>query len=359
MAGTVVILGAGATKSCGGPLTREILPLMLQYKNDEATQDKLLHLEKFLSENFHLQPNPKPEDYPGLPLLMSLLDLTLERRQPFRKEWDLDSIAKIRAAIEMGIFDLLEHKLSSGPTTNHYALFQTLYPAPNQPSVISLNYDLTADTAMMFLSEQGGAEGSFPNYSCDIRSDFYKNDLRRYGTLLKLHGSLNWLYCKACHRLEIGFSEARKYLKITSRVIGIPGTGGLEDTYMRQGSPCQTCGSELRPLLVPPTQLKNYRNPHLSQVWYEAERMLRDCNRAIFIGYSLPDDDLEVVYLFKRSLAHLKPRDFTVVENDAALRPLQSHEVGRRYRSLFGDVDWHPEGLDTWMSSPQAVGVSA
>jgi hypothetical protein len=353
MADTVVILGAGATKSVGGPLTQDILHGILQSKADPATEGKLLPLEQFLIENFHLQPTAQPVDYPGLPLLMSLLDLTIDRRQPFGKEWDVDRVSKIRAAVEMGIFYLLELKLFQVQTNNHFNMLQTLYPAPADPCIISLNYDLIIDTALMFVSELRSSEGCFPNYHCDIRTDFYRRDQRRFGSLLKLHGSLNFLYCKTCHRLEVGASESKKYLKILSRLVGADTKATLDTSYMQQGSPCLTCGSELRPLLVAPTQLKNYRNPHLSQIWYEAERMLRECKRAIFIGYSMPDDDLEVVYLFKRGLAHLKPGDLTVVEYDAGSPGLQSHEVGRRYRALFGDVDWHPEGLDVWLNNRQ------
>ncbi len=68
--------------------------------------------------------------------------------------------------------------------------------------------------------------------------------------------------------------------------------------------------------MIAPTHFKDYRNPHLAQVWYEAERVLREANKVIFIGYSLPDDDVEVVYLLKRSLAHLEPECITVVEFD-------------------------------------------
>ena len=114
----------------------------------------------------------------------------------------------------------------------------------------------------------------------------------------------------------------------------------------------------MRPLLIAPTHLKDYRNPHLAQVWYEAERVLREADRAIFIGYSLPDDDVEVVYLLKRSLAHLTPDRITVVEYDLAMPSLANHAVGRRYRTLFGDgIDWRPEGLDGWL--PQARPSSA
>jgi len=125
---------------------------------------------------------------------------------------------------------------------------------------------------------------------------------------------------------------------------------------MPDGSPCPVCGTKLRPLLVAPTYFKNYRNPHLSQVWYQAEQLLRSAKRAIFIGYSLPDDDVEVVYLLKRSLAHLSAPNITVVGHDEKLRGLSAHPTGQRYRALFGDgIDWHPEGMDAWIATQSAL----
>jgi hypothetical protein len=110
--------------------------------------------------------------------------------------------------------------------------------------------------------------------------------------------------------------------------------------------------------MIAPTHFKDYRNPHLAQVWYEAERALREADKVIFIGYSLPDDDVEVVYLLKRSLARLAPECITVVEYDQAnpQRTLYDHAVGRRYRTLFGDgIDWHAEGVDMWLGQLPAV----
>jgi hypothetical protein len=88
----------------------------------------------------------------------------------------------------------------------------------------------------------------------------------------------------------------------------------------------------------------------LAQVWYEAERVLREAGRVVFIGYSLPEDDVEVIYLLKRGMAHLAPNQITVVEYDSLMPMLGDHPVGRRYRTLFGDnIDWHPEGMDMWL----------
>jgi kumamolisin len=346
MDATAIFLGAGATKACGGPTTNEILPAILRDATVSAATGKVQRLQQFLQDQFHILPDSPQESYPGLPMLMSLLDTAIDRRQGLDPAWDANSIVEIREAIEFGIFDLLEEKLLAAPTNNHWELLNTVYPSPAKPRVISTNYDLIIDTAMMFLSESRLPDGAMPAYHCAVSTDFYRNEAAHFGTLLKLHGSLNWLHCKSCQRLEIGASDSKKFLKVLDRLVG----PSLEQSYQPDGGECPTCQSKLRPLLVAPTHLKNYRNPHLGQVWYEAERVLREAGRVIFIGYSLPEDDVEVIYLLKRSMAHLAPGQITVVDFDPAMSKLGDHPVGLRYRTLFGDgLDWHPEGLDAWL----------
>ncbi|HYC57785.1 MAG TPA: hypothetical protein VEL28_22860 [Candidatus Binatia bacterium] len=61
------------------------------------------------------------------------------------------------------------------------------------------------------------------------------------------------------------------------------------------GAIAEEVGAGFDGLVVAPSHLKDYRNPHLSLVWYEAQRMLRQATKVVFVGYSLPDDDVEVV----------------------------------------------------------------
>jgi len=81
----------------------------------------------------------------------------------------------------------------------------------------------------------------------------------------------------------------------------------LDDQYAYKAQ-CPECQTRLRPILITPTYRKDYRNPHLARIWYDAERALQRANRVIFVGYSLPDDDVEVIYLLKRGLGTLSPR---------------------------------------------------
>ncbi len=357
MPGTVIFLGAGATKSCGGPLTNEILPAMAS--TADPTSSPILN--EFLTSLFNISPGLPKEQYPGLPLVMSLVDTAVGRREVFHPDWDPHRLEQVREAVELGIFDHLEEKLNQAQTTNHFSLLQSIFPPPNEPCVISTNYDLLIDTALMFHSLDpriSNGDGRLPNYHCNLQTDFYRTS-PRFGTLLKLHGSLN---CRTCHSLEFGASDSVKFLKILGSVVG---QRSLKQSYTADGADCQVCHTQtkLRPLLIAPSHLKDYRNPHVAQVWHEAERVLRGADRVIFIGYSLPEDDVEVIYLLKRGLARAggqTPVSITVVESDPALTGIHDNPVGRRYRTLFGDsVDWHPEGLDTWLAQQQSTAAGA
>ena len=87
--------------------------------------------------------------------------------------------------------------------------------------------------------------------------------------------------------------------------------------------------------------------------------MLREADRAIIVGYSLPEDDVDVVYLLKRGLGRLNPSEITIVEYDPAHRSVREHPVGARYSSLFGDgIDWRTEGFGAWIDGYKRCGLS-
>ena len=91
------------------------------------------------------------------------------------------------------MFDLLEEKLNQVPANNHYSLLNIIYPPPAQPCIISTSYDLIIDTAMMSISQARSPDGLLPDYRIRFRTPSC-GEGERFGTLLKLHGSLNWLH---------------------------------------------------------------------------------------------------------------------------------------------------------------------
>jgi len=358
----VVIFGAGATKGCGGPLTAEILPKVFELRDKFYCESHLALLDQFLVGVFglpHEADRRQADDYPSLPLLMSLIDTSIDRKQSFGPEWPIEQLTKLRRSLEYAIFAVIEYMLrearseaneTSTESNPYQELFGKICRRGYEPVVVSLNYDLFADAAMLSLcgehSEGDRIPGRYlPDYGCDISSEEYLHTpdgelTRRYGRLLKLHGSLNWLFCPCCQQLDINIMWSGS---------GYDTWKGLDDFYRTPGRTCRGCPGNVQPILITPTFRKDYRNPHVASTWYYAERALRNSNHVYIIGYSLPDDDVDVIHLLKRGLGHLRPADITVVESKHDPRPLHEHPVGRRYRSLFRDVQWRPIGFGAWV----------
>jgi hypothetical protein len=92
--------------------------------------------------------------------------------------------------------------------------------------------------------------------------------------LLKLHGSLSWRYCQRCQRLVID---------PLNHVAG--------ERLERANCHC-TC--PLSELIVTPGFVREYRNVHLLNIWQGALLTLAAAAEWIFVGYSLPADDIGI-----------------------------------------------------------------
>lgn len=364
---TVVILGAGATKACGGPLTNEILPTAFSLPTVRERQVNLELIDAFLVEHFNVPVNwdaRQPSDFPGLPLLMSLIDIAIDRRHAFGANWPIERLQELRPSLELLIFAVIDHMLMHAGENHQRTLLQRLSANGREPNIISLNYDILADNALIEAGlglglHPGGNQPRLPDYGCDVSfpsGEDAADITRSFGRLLKLHGSLNWHYCPNCHRLELGVTEDGFTEKIFHRFVAQRDNRKnlmLRDKYrVPEHARCATCDSRVRPVLISPSVQKDYRNPHIAEIWYEAEKCLRSATRAVFIGYSLPDDDVQVIYLLKKALHRLSrenPAAITIVEYDPA-NDRDRHPAWQRFRALFGDrIGWHGGGLQGWL----------
>lgn len=352
---TVVVLGAGATAACGGPTTDALL---YESCRMQLKQESLIgFFEGFLQSNFNLPVDRAlrtKDDYPGLPLLLSLIDTALDRKQQFGTA-DVATLARVRRGIEYAVFAVLDFKLRGVDASAYRKLIdQVRLTTQKPPQIISTNYDILVDNMLVKAAE--GKPIAFPDYGCDVVTPEYRDHAGPdCGTLLKLHGSLNWIYCPGCHALNVSVAESeRSLIKAYNAFYSRRSLNAeYEDETARK---CESCGARVRPILITPTHRKDYRNPHVAQVWYRAERLLGRAKRLVFVGYSLPDDDVDVIYLLKRAARYVEAENITVVEyvkaDEEHQRPMAKNPVGRRYRALFGDaIDWHTHGFGHWIDA--------
>ncbi|GEM_PF-3044346 len=193
-------------------------------------------------------------------------------------------------------------------------------------AVITTNYDTCIDLACYF--EAYSARGRFSDVflGSSFRDPYDDADAFSRPTrpiaLLKLHGSLNWLYCPVCGRIFVSaFENNVRYLRLGRRYRGE-----------------MTCYCEyypLEPVLVAPTAIQEFGNQHLAAVWSNAHHVLEEADNWIIVGYSLPSEDVALRTLMYRALEsreRLRQPTRIVVVNTQAGRP----EVAKRYRSFFG-----------------------
>lgn len=369
----VVILGAGATKACGGPLTDEILPAALNgemtgdaQQHEVQDREQLLGLSRqFLEQCFHVPINKvrvEKNDCPSLPMVLSMLRRSLDLKKPVGK-WQGEQLVKARRAVEYSVFAVIEAALRDIPTGMdfHTQMLEPIYQRGIAPSVVSLNYDVIVDNVMFTMSERYGGMRP-PDYSVRIDTEQYLkfSQAGTFGRLLKIHGSLNWLYCEVCGRLDLFVSKGMRTAKALDELYH---TVPFDDAYSCRGTPCRNpnCDGFISPILITPTYFKDYENQHIEKTWMVAEETMQEADRAVIIGYSLPSDDVEVAMLLQRGLSHLPADRITVVEyveGDSPNKrtPIDAHPTGQRFKAIFGpNFDWHTTGFGGWLAEQQAA----
>jgi NAD-dependent SIR2 family protein deacetylase len=116
------------------------------------------------------------------------------------------------------------------------------------------------------------------------------------GCYIKLHGSLNWIYC--------------------------PNSDCVNNLYFwptdHSGEPCYACGTNLETVIVPPTMKKSFEKfPKLGFLWHVAFNKLKEADRIIVIGMSFPDSDYYLKWLVRQAMMEkTKSPELVIVNPD-------------------------------------------
>jgi len=126
-------------------------------------------------------------------------------------------------------------------------------------------------------------------YWSGLVSPFYKIEESRDGLFLKLHGSLNWVYCPN---------------KLCINHFNIFPTNSIELAMQLAIFPrCRVCGEPLEIAIVPPSMYKVYEEvPKINFIWSLAYQELRKASEIIIIGVSFADTDFYLRGLFKSAI---------------------------------------------------------
>ena len=353
--GRVFIFGAGSSRAvCStAPLNNELLPGVLQLRGALVTK-RVKQLNQFIRKFYSL-----PEGtLPRLEDMLSQLDLAISEGRPLSPEYTLQKLRELRENLILAVAELLRRRLgqtSAHPAVDTSAFFRTLV---SDDSIVSLNYDIILDNALLRYRRSSKVKGI--NYGIGIR---YAFDIdgeilcgrHRYPEALidppiyKPHGSLNWLYCPVCGKLDV---------TRTDRFTGGKAVPFLLDD---QRPKCWDCFGPYEALIITPTLFKAYNNSLLLDVWREIETRLSVADEVLFIGYSLPDADIHLRCMLSRAIFRNRSR---ALVNGPTIRVIglerehtepqdyyrrTASDTHRRYMSLFGEVDYDPTGFEGYV----------
>jgi hypothetical protein len=348
---TVIFLGAGASKVDGAPIQSELFRGFFESCRDQRPDGPLREMERELATYFDRmwgidvdQEDLSTVKFPTFEEALGLLELAESRGEFFRGFGGLNQNTTRGKELRNHLISLiavyLEKKLRTSGNY-HRVLVDRLRKQEclEQTAFISLNYDILIDNSLTMQGATGiNYAVSFSNHDSLWRP--------RAIPLLKLHGSLNWLYCPTCNVLDLYEGE-----KIAAQLIDAPHRGV-----------CDRC-QELRvPIIIPPTFFKVMSNFYLQQIWKRAEEELKLASRIVFCGYSFPDADMHIKYLLKRAEVNRMgeaPEVFVVNRpNEQSAGDWGNTDERTRYMRFFRQKDkvhWTKLSFEQFAADPNLI----
>jgi hypothetical protein len=341
----VYFIGAGASKQDRFPLTHELKHGIAWAILEDPSRFRMLaaHLQYLygvqhvaLAESAQVwadlrkRSNDRQQtgrsQVPDVTDLLSTLDWMIREQSSFGPGLHTDDSTEGSSAGELAwVRDLIVQALCyclgtyddlNGASTTRDFL-QLVRPGD---SLITTNWDLLLDAAR---DARFGSEpqdyGTTGNVVLEGGTELQGDERPK---LLKLHGSLSWRYCQRCQRLVI---DPLHHV-----------AGEREDRAI-----C-LCTCRFSELIVTPGFVREYRNVHLLTIWREALLTLARAAQWVFVGYSLPADDVGIRTLLLKARCVRHDVGGKVPRVTIVTGPDRREETLARYRGILPQAELHP-----------------
>lgn len=311
----VYVLGAGFSYGTGHkvpwgksylemPLQANLLEKLFQYKyRSISTLDDLARIIRIYFAPSRHRPRRKQGAYRH----DDLMHLSVEQIVTFFEEMARDEkdeklkeeFKNAESTLRTLTLELITYLSSGGKPSQNKILKSFRNLVLDTDTVITFNWDTVLDRVLSKGRKKwhpawgyGKAVHKIFEYSGHV----IPSTARKHCTLLKLHGSINWLACGDKRTIQADYSPRNKF----DDVVMMPPKMLKHEIWG---------GEPTEPSTDPPkgnwAVHKESFYPHL---WKDAESALSKAKRVVFIGYSFPAADTSVYGLIRRSLALAKTK---------------------------------------------------
>ena len=334
----VFVLGAGASHPDGVPLQRDMLPMIISGGISEIENSEIGKIvTEFVKDNFEF--NQTTNQYPQLEAVFGFIDYFIQQNESLNSKYTNEKIRDIKEYLIKLIHYVVN--IQTDKRSHFYHLFwKAIQKNNSNTSIITLNYDTLLEQAFDFLFKHHG----YIDYCIHLMNYERLPELQNFNfwinprepvsvdkdnnpipfKIIKLHGSLNWKYCKCCNQTLLTPWDRMIDLN-KGKFLGYTYPENKEYEFL-----CPIDGTEFQTLIMPPTYLKTIHHPLISQLMAEAAREIRATKKIVFIGYSLSNSDVHIKALFKKQMT---PEKEIIVIN-----PKRKESLELNYKSLTPNV---------------------
>jgi hypothetical protein len=343
----VYIVGAGFSKYAGLPLQADFTEALLEPRDDEAYPMRPLieHLARFVHDTFDHNQTAKAKFWPNLEDIFTNIDMAANTGHHLGSKQSPQQLRTARRVLLARMMCMLHERFTKAEEdkNNDWHRLSAFLKGLNleTSAFISINWDTVIERRLTDLRELVNID-----YGCGAISARFKskgNIIEKFDPLrgaetvplIKIHGSINWLYCDNCRQLY--WFPANDAIAVALQLLTPTEGETLKLTHVDDCARwrCPSCPRvPLTTRIATFSYLKALDFPMFEKSWLSAEYLLRQAPKWTFIGYSLPAADYEFKHLLKRvQLSRVKPPEFVVITGGT---PEQTKSTYANYQRFFG-----------------------
>jgi hypothetical protein len=396
---TAYIIGAGFSSYAGLPLTTNFTDAMLKARGFSSGPSKLIvdFVSQFIRDSFDISVTADGDKWPDLEDIFTCVDLSANSGHHLGGRFAPGDLRTVRRSVLSRIIRMLDQSYKTGRKgkSADWLLLDKFFSGIDltESGFVSMNWDTVIERKI-----QVRLAGPFIDYGCDAiaagvpdlpDSDDYQTtgsylkalqkarvvslgkpltevESARCVSVIKIHGSINWLYCDNCRRLFWVHPDQATMIAdqlITSddlrrieKIIGKKGVARKQVTIDKlDNNPPMLCicadDVRLGARIATFSYRKALEFPMFQKSWFAAESLLREAEEWVFLGYSLPAADFEFKYLLKRT--QLSRRTAPIIKVVSGGLPPAIKATRTNYEKFFGrtikDSTFFGGGLSAFM----------
>lgn len=339
----VYFLGAGSSYNFGYPLTKELMPeildglftgtLFAREKTDKEKQKQLLdYLGLIYPGQKRMQKNRRKNVMPDITKVLSFVDHLCFYNIPPHPKLNEEKMHAFQHLLNRSITEVLMKYHFKDYTDDEEELLKIFFDKildgkGQHPTIITTNYDLVVDGRFESEMDANKVDLGFP-YRHLSDDEVVPQPLKPVARYYKLHGSLNWLKCELCGQYYVnpaGLIAHQPY---------------RENTDANNTCVCNN-HLKLKTVLVAPSMVRDIRDSNLLQIWKASAEAIRKCDELVFIGYSMPSEDLAIQAMIMRGIngrgGRSMPKITVVQKGDS--------QVDNYYNMFGSDIRLIKDGL--------------